>query len=188
MEGESVKRVRFGEALGRKFPESVVFIVTGDGSERNVMPAGWSMFTSNDPLMLAVSVALDNHTHAVLERSDEFVIAFPSAAQKDDVVYCGTHSGADVDKFEQSGLTPVPAEEVTPPLLANAAACFECEKADAFRTGDHRIFAGEVVATHVSEEHAEKVTNLGRSWGDGTGRFRTVSELLSGSPEDAPDA
>ena len=183
-----MKRVRYAEAVRRKFPESVVFVVTSDGTDRNVMPAGWSMFTSNDPLMLAISVALNNHTHALLDRSEEFVIAFPSAAQKDDIVYCGTHSGANVDKFERSGLTPIPADEVTPPLLKDAVACFECEKADAFRTGDHRIFAGEVVAAHVSDDYPEKITNLGRSWGDGTGRFRTVSELLAASPEDAPDA
>lgn len=182
-----MERVPFGDAVRRKFPESVVFVVTATDDETNVMPAGWSMFTSGDPLMLAVSVGLERHTHSILERSDEFVVAFPSAAQKEDVVFCGNHTGAEVDKFEASRLSPLDADEVTPPLLADAAACFECEKHDAFLTGDHRIFAGEVLAAHVSETHQERVKNLGRSWGDGPERFRTLSELLSARPRDAPD-
>lgn len=52
---------------------------------------------------------------------------------------------------------------------------------------DRSIFAGEVVAAHVSDDHPEKITNPGRSWGDGTGRFRIVSELLAGSLEDVPN-
>ena len=156
-----------------------MFVVAPDeGDTPNVMPAGWSTFTSGDPLMLAVSVGVERYTHGLLERADDYVIAFPSAAQKEDIVFCGSHSGADVDKVAESDLELAAPAEITTPVLADAAACFECLPRGAFRTGDHTLFAGEVVAAHASDAYDESVKNLGRSWGDGPERFRTLSELL----------
>ena len=100
-----MKRVSYSDAVGRKYPESVVFVVAPDEEGApNVMPAGWSMFTSSDPLMIAVSVGLERHTQDLLESADDYVVAFPSAAHKEDIVFCGLHSGADVDKVAESGL------------------------------------------------------------------------------------
>ena len=169
-------------AVGRRFPESVVFIVAPDGDgPPNVMPAGWSMLTSNDPLMIAVSVGLPRHTHSLLEEADDFVVAFPSAAHKADIEFCGSNSGRDVDKIDESGLEVAAAAEISTPIIVDAAACFECLPAGALRTGDHRIFVGEIVAAHVSERYDERVKNLGRSYGGGTDRFKTLSELLESS-------
>ncbi|MFP9190134.1 flavin reductase family protein [Natronosalvus vescus] len=174
-----MKRVPLGEAVARKFPESVVFIVAPDEEgDPNVMPAGWSMFTSNDPLMIAVSVGFPRYTHGLLEAAEEYVVAFPSAAQKADVVFCGSNSGADVDKIGESGLSLADPAVVSTPILEDAAACFECRSGPSLETGDHTIFAGEVVAAHVSETYDERLKNLGREWGDGPERFKTLSELL----------
>lgn len=176
-----MKPVSRSEAVGRKYPESVVLIVTNDPEgQTNVMPAGWSMFTSGDPLMLAISVGLERHTHGNLESSDELVIAFPSRAQKEDIVFCGSHTGAETDKIAESDLEPIPADDVGPPLLRKATACFECRKGPSMRTGDHTIFANEVVATHASETYTERVKNVGRDYGDGPDRFWTLSEMLDG--------
>jgi len=174
-----VKRVSYSDAVGRKYPESVVFVVAPDEEGApNVMPAGWSMFTSSDPLMIAVSVGLERHTQDLLESADDYVVAFPSAAHKEDIVFCGSHSGADVDKVAKSGLELAESVVVSTPILEDAAACFECRPETQCQTGDHTVFAGEVVAAHVSEEYEERVKNLGRDWGDGTDHFKTLSELV----------
>lgn len=182
-----MKRVSPGEAVARKFPESVVFVVAPDGDGTpNVMPAGWSMFTSNDPLMIAVSVGFPRYTHGLLECADDYVIAFPSARQREDIVFCGSRSGSDVDKVAESGLELADSAVISTPILEDAAACFECLPGEAFATGDHTVFAGEVVAAHVSETGDERVKNLGRTWGDGPERFKTLSELLALEDEDRP--
>lgn len=177
--GDTVKRVPLGEAVGRKFPESVVFVVAPDGDgDPNVMPAGWSMFTSNDPLMIAVSVGVSRYTHGLLEDADDYVVAFPSAAQRNDIDFCGSNSGADVDKIRECDLSLAEPSVVSTPLLRDAAACFECRSGPSFRTGDHTVFAGEIVAAHASDIYEERVKNLGRAWSDGPERFKTLSELL----------
>ena len=176
-----MKQVSTSEAVSRKYPESVVLIVAPDpdGGNPNVMPAGWSMFTSIEPLMIAVSVGLERHTHELLEAADDWVVAFPSAAQKEDIVFCGSHTGAEVDKIEESGLELAEPAEISTPVLEDAAACLECVPDNTALTGDHTIFAGEVVAAQVSETYEESVKNLGRDWGDGPDRFWTLSEILA---------
>jgi flavin reductase (DIM6/NTAB) family NADH-FMN oxidoreductase RutF len=183
-----MKLVPPADAISRKFPESVVFVVAPDpdGGEPNVMPAGWSMFTSNEPLMLAVSVGLGRYTHDCLQQTEEFAVAFPSAAQREDIVFCGSHSGADVDKLAASDLELAEPASISMPILEDAAACFECVPEGTLLTGDHRIFAGKIVAAHVSETYEEKVTNLGRGSSDGPDRFKTLSELLESSPTTTP--
>lgn len=178
-----MKRLSLSDAVRRKYPEPVVLVVTAaaDGSP-NVMPAGWSTFTSGDPLMLAISIGLERHTHELLSASETFVVAFPSAGQKEDIVFCGSNSGAEVDKVAALGLRTEPADEVTPPLLTDAAACFECRTHGSLQTGDHTLFVGEVVAAHGSEQYDERVVQIGKQW-DGTDRFRTLSELLNGRVE-----
>ena len=186
----SVRRIDPSDAARRKYPEPVVFVSTVDpDGVPNVMPAGWSTFTSGDPMMLAVSIGLQRHTHANLAESDNFVVAFPSTAQKEAILYCGSRSGADVDKIATSDLEIAPADEVSAPLLLDATACFECRKAGSLRTGDHTLFAGEVVAAHGSDTYPERVVQIGKQW-DGTDRFRTRTELLDGSvsyPDESAD-
>lgn len=183
-----MKQVDPSKAAGRRFPESVVLIVTIDESgDPNVMPAGWSMFTSGSPRMIAVSIGLERHTRSLLQASEEFTVSFPSPVQVEDLLYCGSHSGAEVDKFAETELEPLPAEKVSTPILAESVASFECRKHSSHITGDHEINVGEVVAAHVSEDYPERVKNLGRDWGDGPERFKTVSDLIRHSTSDHLD-
>ena len=45
-----------------------------------------------------------------------------------------------------NGLTPIPAEVVKPPRIAECPTHIECRIIDTLDTGDHTIFVGEVVA------------------------------------------
>jgi flavin reductase (DIM6/NTAB) family NADH-FMN oxidoreductase RutF len=157
-----MKRVRVSEALARKYPEWIVLVVTrrSDGLV-DVMPAGWAMVTSGRPPMFAVSVGHGRYTHELVERGGEFVIAFPSPGMGPAIDYCGSHSGRDVDKIAQTSLEVLPAAEVAPPLIKGAIANLECRLAGSLSTGDHTIFAGEIVAAHIEEEVPARLVNFG---------------------------
>ena len=77
---------------------------------------------------------------------------FPTSAMVKTVDRCGTVSGRDVDKFAEFGLTPVPAEKVKPPLIAECPINIECRVLGIQEIGDHDLFLGEVLAEHVAEE------------------------------------
>lgn len=171
-----MKKVDPEQAIDKKYPEWIVMVVTADeDGTPNAMPAGWCMFTSGDPTMMATSIGFERYTHNLLENSNNFVLAYPSKNQKEDVLYCGSHSGANVEKFEETDLEPVKASVVDAPLIEGSVACFECEKKGTLDTGDHTIFAGEVVAAHVTEG-TEKIYTV-EGWGEmGSDGFKTVSE------------
>ncbi|MFB6163106.1 MAG: flavin reductase family protein [Halococcoides sp.] len=72
----------------------------------------------------------------------------PRRAYREAVRAWGEQSGRDVDKFDRDDVA-VEVGETGVPLLAGAAANFECSIDGRLATGDHTIFAGEIVAAHV---------------------------------------
>ena len=111
--------------------------------------------------MVAISVGLTRYSHKLISESGEFVLAFPSEGMEDALLFCGTHSGRDVDKFRATGLTPVKAKYVKPPLIAEATVNMECRVVGSIRTGDHTIFVGEILAAYVSDEDKPVLFNVG---------------------------
>ena len=86
--------VSWSEALKRKFPETIVLVVSCDTEGKpNIMPAGWSMITSDQPPMLAVSIGHTRYTRQLIEETAEFVLAFPNEAMIDLVESTGSCSG-----------------------------------------------------------------------------------------------
>ncbi len=165
-------------AIERKHPNWIFQVVTSDKEGvPNAMPASWVTFASAEPVMMAVSIAFERYTHKVLENSDDFVLAFPSKDQKEATFYCGKNSGANEDKFKNTNLTTVKAKEVNTPLIEDSVACFECKKRGSIDSGDHTIFVGEVVATHVSEKYTEKIYTT-KGWHEkGAEGFKTIKEI-----------
>ena len=163
--------ISWSEAIRRKYPEPVVLVVSCDREGKpDVMPAGWSMVTSGTPPMLAVSIGHGRYTHKLIEETDEFVLVFPSEGMGSLIDYTGSCSGRDVDKFADYGIETLRSKHVRPPLIRDAVACFECKVRGKLMTGDHTIFAGEVVASYISEKYKDRLYNFGN------GRFRTILE------------
>ena len=135
-------------------PERVVLVTSFDfkNNRSNIIALGWKMRTSFSPPMVAVSVGKTKYSHGLIEETGEFVLAFPGEDMAEQVIFCGTNSGRDVDKFEKTGLTQVNGKHVKPSLIGECVANFECKLAGSLETGDHTIFAGEVLASWTGEK------------------------------------
>ena len=104
---------------------------------------------ASQPPSIAVSIRKSRWTYnAILERKS-FTINIPSrklAAQSD---FAGMHSGRDTDKFTALNLTPVPAEHVDAPGIAECPVIVELTLSHTLELGSHTQFIGEIMDVKV---------------------------------------
>ena len=158
------EKVPYTEAIPRKYPEQIAIAIARDPQGKpNPITLGWTMVTSHQPPMMAISIGKTRYSLEAVRGAGEFVIAFPSEKQADEALFYGTKSGRDMDKIKVFGGATVPADEIDCVLLDDAVANFECRLSGELVTGDHVIFAGEIVASHVNPE------GIGRLYTKGPG-------------------
>ena len=100
---------------------------------------------------VGLEIVPSRYSHDLIAASGEFTVNIPTADMVREVDRCGTVSGRRHDKFAYSGLTPLPATKVKPPIIAECPVNLECTLIDITQAGDHDLFRGEVVAQHVDD-------------------------------------
>ena len=149
------------EAFELASPFPYVLAVTLDKRERpNIIGLSWWMFTSWNPLMIAISVGHKRYSHECLQHHREFVLCFPSEEQAKDAWLCGTKSGRDVDKFKETGFVPMHSSEVKPPIIKGVTVAYECRVTDHVVTGDHTVFIADVVAKYGDHDRAKHLYSI----------------------------
>jgi flavin reductase (DIM6/NTAB) family NADH-FMN oxidoreductase RutF len=126
-------------------PGPVVLLTTARKGRANVMTMSWHMMVEFEPPLVACVVSGNDYSFEALTRTRECVIAIPAVKLARKVVEVGNSSGRDLDKFEAFGLTPVPAERVKAPLIAECFANLECKVADARLVNKYNLFILEVL-------------------------------------------
>lgn len=156
------KQAPYALAMKLKCPRELVIALARDPQGKcNPIALGWMMNTSFDPPMIAVSIGKPRYSLEAFRHSRQFVVAFPSADQEKDTMLFGTESGRDCDKLALARSATQPAEKIDCVLLSDAVANFECELVSELDTGDHVIFVGEVVCSHLNEGPRERLYILG---------------------------
>ena len=135
-------------------PAGVVVMATCQGNDLkpNIITLGMYMPIRISPPMVCIGVAPRRYSHRLIEESGEFVINTPSISIEAEMHYCGTESGRRVDKFKETGLTPIPSLEVGPPRIKECFGHLECRVVQKHTCGDHTLYVGEVVATSADED------------------------------------
>lgn len=146
-------------------PERIVWAVAEHEGKRSICPLGWKMNTSGLPPMIAISVAPSRFTHDLIIKSGEFVLAWPGEELAEATLFCGTCSGRSVDKFKETKLSVVQGQYVKAPLIGECIANLECRLAGKLTTGDHTVFAGEILAVWVNEKPGRLLCSIDRSAG-----------------------
>ena len=136
------------------------------GREVNIITVSFCMPVSKAPPHLACAVGKDAHSARLIEESGEFAINVPEAKLEREVRYCGFHSGRDVDKFAETGLTPSPARRLKAPVIGECAAHMECVLRESLETGDKILFIGEVLESYADADLASGERELDFAMGD----------------------
>ena len=131
---------------------SVVMVTCAKiGKNANIITIGMYMPISSNPRLVCIGVSPKRYSHDLIAESGEFVVNIPSLDLEEEMVFCGTKSGREVDKFIETGLTPIPAKIVNPPLIKECFGHLECKVEQTYTCGDHTLFVGKVVAASVDE-------------------------------------
>lgn len=104
-----------------------LFLTTGD-NPYNVMVIGWGGITIfwGKPVFL-VPVRKSRYTYEILEQHGEFTVNIPIDNNlSDKLIYCGTNSGRDGNKFEACGLNTKESKQVSPPIIEDCSLFYEC--------------------------------------------------------------
>jgi len=117
----------------------------------NIMPLAWAMPISRDPPLLLLGMASQKYSHELIAGLKEFVVNIPTMDIIKETLFCGRRTGRKHDKFAETGLTPLPAKMIRPPIIKECVAHLECNLHQQIIMGDHTLFVGEVLTAYVNE-------------------------------------
>lgn len=128
------------------YPKPALVIGSYDKEGKpNIMTAAWIGICNSDPLSISVSMRPATYSYGNVTESKAFTVNIPSSELIKYVDYAGRLSGKDVDKFKETGLTPVKSEFVNAPYIKEFPIVIECELTEYHDLGSHRQFIGKVI-------------------------------------------
>lgn len=141
------------------YPLPAVLVSCGDADgERNLLTVAWTGTVCTDPAMCYISVRPERHSYGIIRRTGEFVINLTTRRLARATDWCGVRSGRDFDKWKECGLTPVAAEHVAAPVIAEAPLSIECRVRQIVKLGSHDMFIADVVGILADERYIDPAT------------------------------
>lgn len=135
------------------YPLPAVMISCEEQGKQNIVTVAWTGTVCTNPPMLSISLRPERHSHGMIERTKEFVLNLTTEQLVRACDFCGVKSGRDIDKFQATGLTPLKADFVQAPLIAESPVNIECRVEQILRLGSHDMFLAQVLGVHVSDEY-----------------------------------
>lgn len=126
------------------------------GEKPNIITVAWTGTICTNPPMLYISVRPERYSYGIIKETGEFVVNLTTKELARATDFCGVRSGKNVDKFKETGLTPLAADHVQAPLIAEAPVNIECRVTEIKELGSHHMFLAEVLAVHVEESYLDK--------------------------------
>ncbi|MCQ2540507.1 MAG: flavin reductase family protein [Acetatifactor sp.] len=139
------------------YPLPVVMVSMADkNGKSNIITIAWAGTICTNPPMVSISVRPERYSYQILKETKEFVINLTTKDLVFATDYCGVKSGRDVDKFKDLGLTPIPAQQLKAPMIAESPVNIECRVREIIPLGSHDMFMADVVAVHADEKYMDE--------------------------------
>ena len=115
------------ETIEKMSTQGGLFLTSGI-EKPNTMTIGWgSIGVYWGKPIFVVPVRKSRFTHGLLEACKEFTISVSLKGMKQELAFCGSKSGLNVDKFESLHLTALPGQEVHVPVIGECDLFYECK-------------------------------------------------------------
>lgn len=125
---ESVKYMAVAERAMTQIKKDGAFLTAKAGKDLNTMTIGWALigFVWRKPILM-VAVRKTRHTFTLMERAADFTVSVPSADMHEALMFCGTKSGRETDKYKECGLKTQAGLRTASPVLQVSGIHFECK-------------------------------------------------------------
>ena len=138
------------------YPLPAVLVSVADcAGKSNLLTLAWTGTICSEPPMVSISVRPERYSHHMIEETGEFVINLTTEDLVYATDYCGVKSGRDVDKWAEMNLTPIAAEHVKAPMVAESPVNLECRVTRKLELGSHDMYIAEVLAVHVDDRYMD---------------------------------
>lgn len=174
-------------------PRPIVLVSTiGEDGVLNTAPYALITSISIKPLLVGFSVVHKRNgqkkdTQVNIEFSGDFVLSVVTESLAEPMNQASKDYASDVDEFKEVGLTPVKADIVKSPMVAESPINMECRLVQILDFGDARITSfiiGEVLRVHIKDElyinddiQPAKLRALGRLGGAFYCQTRDIFEM-----------
>jgi flavin reductase (DIM6/NTAB) family NADH-FMN oxidoreductase RutF len=137
------------QMLFRTVPVILVGAIVDD--KPNFMAVAAAGFASREPPSISVAIRPNHYTYKGISQNSAFSINVPSIELIKETNYCGTVSGADVDKVEACKFSIFYGKSNSAPLIDQYPINMECKVEHLLELGSHVLVIGRIEETHVSE-------------------------------------
>ena len=186
---------------GALFPRPLAFVSTiGEDGVFNVAPFGFFCPISSKPMLIGFTISSRREgqkkdTLLNIEFSNDFVINVVTEPIMKAMNQSAKNYPSHVDEFKEIGLTPLMADIVKSPRIAESPINLECNLIQFVKFKDpprsSTFVIGEVVRMHVKDEvfvngkiTSSELGMIGRLWGDYY--CRVTDRIAMKRPEDFP--
>lgn len=143
------------QSLGSKtliFPTPVWCVGSYDQNNKpNVMTIAWGGICCSKPPCVSIALRKATYTYGNIVERQAFTLSVPSERYIREADYYGMASGRSVDKFAETGLTPIRSELVDAPYVAEFPLILECKLVHQHDLGLHTLFVGEILDVKADE-------------------------------------
>ena len=142
------------------YPVPAVMVSCGSSEdEYNIITISWTGTINTNPPMLYISVRPERHSYDIIKKNMEFVINLTTEKLAYVTDYNGVKSGKNINKFEESRLSPVPTRKVNSVMIGESPVNIECKVTQIIPLGSHDMFIAEVVNVNIDEKLIDPKTN-----------------------------
>ena len=146
-----------------------VFLMAKSAEKTNIMTIGWANIGRiwTKPIVM-VAVKKSRFTFDIIDKANSFNINIPITNMREALIFCGTKSGRDFDKFKECNLTLIPAQKVETPIVNISGYHCECkivhksvmnpvylseEYRKTYYSDEeyHILYFGEILACYINE-------------------------------------
>jgi len=145
------------------YPLPAVMVSCGSNpDEYNIITISWTGTINTNPPMCYISVRPERHSYNIIKKNKEFVINLTTEQLARITDFNGVKSGKNIDKFKETGLTPVKTKKINSVLIEESPVNIECKVKQVIPLGSHDMFLAEVVSVSVNENLLDEKTDAFR--------------------------